>query len=276
MPIKNIGKLITDNHVNRFDVFNYCDIFISTSDKFRKVISNAFGVPIEKVLVSGQPCQDIVLSKKQIVKDKLGYRFIVTYSPTFRKTDNNFSNAQTSLPLNSQLQKYFSKDILQFFFENNILLLFKFHPMEYNSVDREYFSKFSNVCFLEENSFIKTGFGFYDYLRETDVLISDLSSIIIDYAVKLKPIIVIMDDIEEYIQKTGTVFENYLDILPGPLVGSSEMLYELLSNILIKNEFDFSYLKKFNNFANLETKVNTSMELIKKRILTSKSIYENS
>lgn len=89
------------------------------------------------------------------------------------------------------------------------------------------FQKYSNIA-LSENNFI-------DDLYESDILITDYSSVFIDYLLLEKPIIFYSPDLNKYNTKKGFNYE-YKDIIPGVLVDSWDAVIHEVK--LIENNQD--------------------------------------
>ena len=85
----------------------------------------------------------------------------------------------------------------------------------------------------------------YDFLKNCDMLISDYSSVIFDFAVSQKPIVLYAYDQEKYEQEKGTYFS--IDELPFPIVENVDsLLYEInhVREIDTKN-----FINKFCKYA---------------------------
>jgi CDP-glycerol glycerophosphotransferase len=61
-----------------------------------------------------------------------------------------------------------------------------------------------------------------------DVLVSDYSSVVFDFAVTRKPIVLFPYDLEHYEQTVRGLYFDYADWAPGPVVRSTEELAEAL------------------------------------------------
>ena len=104
-----------------------------------------------------------------------------------------------------------------------IVLLIKLHIYQVSfNID---FSKFSNIKIVTNNDFDEAGVPMYDFIGLTDALISDYSSIAVDYLVVDKPLAFALDDFEEYKQNRGFVFEDPRIYMPGHhLYGFADLL----------------------------------------------------
>ena len=71
----------------------------------------------------------------------------------------------------------------------------------------------------------------YQFLTLTDALISDYSSVAVDYMLLDKPIAYLLEDFEQYKKVRGFVFEDPLEYMPGYHIYSNEELDRFLSDI---------------------------------------------
>lgn len=129
--------------------------------------------------------------------------------PTFNEDDYN--------ELNDNLKKY------------NYKLIVKLHPSQdlskYNKL------KFSNLEILSNDDFMKKNMEIYNLLPQVDVLISDYSSLFLQFLLLDKPIMFVVPDIEEYGEKRGFVFENPLDFMPGAIIKTKDEFYSYLDKL---------------------------------------------
>ena len=86
MPFKRIGKMLEEVHSNGKK--DSADMTISTSETFQQIMAQSFGIPKEKVLITGQPVNDYFFSGRDALRD-LGidrnlFNKIVIWLPTYR------------------------------------------------------------------------------------------------------------------------------------------------------------------------------------------------
>ena len=73
----------------------------------------------------------------------------------------------------------------------------------------------SNIEIVNDATFEDDGFQTYEVMSETDGLISDYSSVAIDYLLLDKPIGYTLDDIDAYEEQRGFLVDNPKDYMPG-------------------------------------------------------------
>ena len=110
----------------------------------------------------------------------------------------------------------------------NFLLIVKPH-----SIDAKRFTNvcgFSNIRTITAAELKNADVQLYELLSETDALISDYSSAVIDYLMLQKPVVMVMSDIYEYENSRGFVFDNIKDYPPGPIIIDNESLINYFVN----------------------------------------------
>lgn len=208
------------------------DLLTVSSDKIKEQYQEAFNIDINKIKNLGIPRADIFFNtgKKEAVKNVFFKKYnnlegkkIILYAPTFRDTDKG----KFKLKLNIQLMK----DKLE---PLGYVLLLRMHP----SIKQE--------DMIIDNKF---SYNFTDYpqvsdlLIVSDILISDYSSIIFEFAIMKKPILFYSYDVEEYI-KTRGFYYNYYDFIPNKICYTTE---EIINSILNK-EWDLNKIEKFARY----------------------------
>lgn len=213
MPLKRIGYM--DNKSD-FPAFHYT---LATSDFFSDIIQRSFKVNIEKVLISDLP-RNIVL-KRRIPSKKLeriisGNKNIIVWLPTYRVSnvgDIRKDSSSTSLlgidnldldKLNRELSGA------------NIELFIKPHPMA--KFDDIKIDEFDNIDIIDEHWLAESDLTLYQLLSYSAALITDYSSVYVDYLSLNKPIIFVMTDEDEYKDHRGFSFDVKSEGLPGVVI----------------------------------------------------------
>jgi CDP-glycerol glycerophosphotransferase (TagB/SpsB family) len=75
----------------------------------------------------------------------------------------------------------------------------------------------------------------------TDILITDYSSLIFEYAILQRPMIFFAYDLDEYRSKVRGFYYDYVKFVPGPIAYTTEEIVELIN----RNEWDFEVIKEF-------------------------------
>lgn len=223
MPIKNIGYLDGKSIVSNFHYV------LSSSPFFVSIISKAFGVRKDKVLIDTLPRNKILLRKsnnKKLSKIKSKYKKIHIWLPTYRKSsvgdirnDGNSSSIFGFDGLNLELLNNALVD-------TESLLIVKPHPMALQV--KSFYEKLSNIIIINENWLYEHELTLYELLSTVDTLWTDFSSVFIDFLLVNKPIIFVIPDFNQYKNNRGFTFPLNREMLPGPVIESKEELISYL------------------------------------------------
>lgn len=226
MPLKNIGHLDNNKTV---PTSNYV---IATSKLFQKIMSQAFSVKLENVLITGQPRNDFIFTDNYSLLDvidceKNSFEKTVLWMPTYRKSivgDVRIDGELTKM--NDFLEESFLMKLNAFFAGVKTACFIKLHPMDFMEVKN--FKKYSNLFFLNNKHFEKKGIPLYAVLNNTDLLLTDFSSIYIDYLLLDKPMAFLVSDFHQYSNSRGFVFDNPKEVMPGEIITNNGELVSFL------------------------------------------------
>lgn len=200
---------------------------LTTSEFAAEIMGEAFRVPNKKRIISGYPRNyETVLNEsinfeatfesddlEQIKNVKNNKKYLFAYLPTFRDNINTkiFGTNDTNELLN----------FLDFLSSKGIVVVGKFH---FANNDKEMMEVSSHEAFINLSSNVDV----YSFIKHTDVLITDYSSIYFDYLLSEKPIIFFPYDLNYYKNKDRGLIFDYEEFTPGPKVNNIEKLKNLL------------------------------------------------
>ena len=194
--------------------FNY---FYISSDKLVQHASELYGVRKERILVNSMPCCDEFKKEKpnQIVtKPKSNLKIL--YSPTWRlKGETIF------FPFENFNLTTFN----EFLISKNIDIYLRPHP-NFNSNMDDLLT--SNIKLYSSN--IEK--DIYDTLADFDILISDYSSIALDFMMLEKTTLLIPYDLKEYERDIGFFFDYKTDA-PGLIISTLSEFEATLEKVSI-------------------------------------------
>ena len=206
------------------------DYIIIASELWKIPFSTAFGVEKEKIKILGSPRTDVFFKKDRIEKSKQEFfeknpqlkgKKIILYAPTFR--DNDIKNFKLKLDIN-----YFLKELPE-----NYILLIKLHPNISNWENKGHNDKrikdFSNHKDINQLMFI------------SDILITDYSSIALEYSLLNKPMIFYAYDYHEYKNDIRGFYYEYENFVPGEVVKNTIELIKVLK----EKNYDYKKIGKF-------------------------------
>ena len=215
---------------------NYTCI-LTTSHELIPLMARSFAVSEDKIKVWGQPRNDGLFQKNdcreilgQLFPDLPEYTKTVLYAPTFR----DYGQVQLF-----PFKDFDQKQLEAFLEEKNMLLFIRTHVAEQGSA-APYLGK--RIRFLgNEQAEDITGI-----LNIFDCLITDYSSIYIDYLLTDKPMIFLPYDRQQYLDGRGMNFD-YDDVTPGP---KPETFNDFLDALSPKEDFWKSERTRVNRLFN--------------------------
>ena len=215
------------------------DIMIVTGDLPAKGNSLFWQSDINKVQRLGYPRLDYffknndeslrTLDKAIHIND---YGLKVLWMPTFRQSINkdlsqDYIDNETGLPILNTKDSI--EEFNNYLKQNNILFILKLHHLQ--SELEVFKSNFSNILILRDEDLTKLNIQLYQFVSLTDALITDYSSISVDYLLLDRPIIYTLDDYDQYNSTRGIYPENAIDYMPGYHVYSLNELIESIDEI---------------------------------------------
>ena len=229
---KDIEQFLPKEYVrdSKYDS-SITDLILSGSDFQTQVIKKSFWYDGE-IFMKGIPRNDIFFNytRDTITNIRKSYGFednlkLVVYAPTFRK---NADVDPYKLNAPELLQSLRNKT------GDNWKLIIRLHPA---------IAGMSGIFHYDEN--VIDGSGFSDpqeILLMSDLLITDFSSMMMDFAIMKRPVLLFILDLEEYVKDAGGVRPIFYD-LPFKIGQSNEELNRIIG------EFDLnSYQERLERF----------------------------
>lgn len=193
------------------------DYLITTSENVADFYSEAFQVDKSKIRPLGLPRMDYYFKSHDNLRKEFDRRHpnakgkkIVLYAPTFRDSeyDNNVFNYLDLKDFNARLGE-------------DYILALRLHPKisDFYGGEIDSSAEFINVSDIKNEQ---------ELLFISDVLISDYSSIAIEFAALGKPVILFAYDMDTYVTKDRGFYFDLNEMAPGVIVRSSEELIETI------------------------------------------------
>ncbi len=236
---------------------NYFDKALVAGPIFLKTKAEYWMTPEKKLIAKGYPRYDWLL-KCNPIAEKLVHQLkescnkIVLWMPTFRNDKNgkyNESGSISEFPLIKDSVDWINVDNVCK--KYNILLLVKLHMFQKDyDVD---FSNFSNIKLIDNNFFEKNNIQMYEFIALTDALLTDYSSVGVDYLVVDKPIGFTLDDFGQYCKTRGFVFDDPREYMPGHHIYTVEQLKDFLCDVANEKDLFKNMRHKMKNVAIFES-----------------------
>lgn len=216
--VKKFGNCLP----REYKIQNY-DYVIANSEYWVKPFSEAFGVTESQVKVLGMPRVDKLYD--ETYKEKMKVQFlqkypqckdkkIILYAPTFR---GNIYKGFSTMDLDGEA-------LVEAMGEEYILL-YKYHPLLAETKIPEH-----KQCINVSKE------SLYEVFVVSEMLISDYSSIVFDYAILGKRMLFFVPDLEEYKGNVG----HFLDYqtMPGPICRTTEAIIHGVRELEYSGEYE--------------------------------------
>ena len=258
-PLKNIGflekNISTLKKVYYILIKNNFSYVLSTSHDFDKIMSEFLNIPLKRIFTNGQPRLDSIFEKKEDILKKVfnieKNMKNILYAPTWRQ------DSDTKL---FPFSDFDEKEMEEYLKNNRINIFLRVHPDFETEID-EKLLKIKGIYVLNS----KVVKDISEYLSCFDLLITDYSSIFIDYLLLDKPVLFLPYDFEDYNKKIGFTVD-YMSHTPGSKTYSFKGFKNEIIELLNNEEYFYSDRIKDKVFYNLYTD-NKNCERISKFIL---------
>lgn len=187
-----------------------------SGEYIRSIYADAFNIDINKVKALGCPRTDDFFNKSLIVEKKKKIyeaypeftdKSIIIYAPTFRDINSNRKEFHPELDFDRLSEELLPEQIF----------VICPHPIMQNAiVDKEY----DNIRVIRD-------FSTNDLMFVSDLLITDYSSVIFEYALLQKPIAFFCYDLSTY---NRGFYLNYPEDLPGDVYETQDALTKYLTD----------------------------------------------
>ena len=174
---------------------------LATSEFMSHLVAKSMGTSVKRTVICGQPYTDALFKEpvKVSIIDK--NQFNILYAPTWRQ------HADVKLFPFEDFNKVELEDFLE---KNNIHIFVRFHPAYEESIPADIL-EMKNISLFSAKEYAEV----MDYINNFDALITDYSSIYIDYMPLERPLLFLPYDLEEEEKATGFVMD-YMENTPGP------------------------------------------------------------
>ncbi len=209
-----------------------------TSELYADIHSKVFGLRPDQLLVTGSAKGDWLFQKPAVPLElRLGYPLAKQYIywlPTYRmaaetlvQTNGYEVNPETGFPIVDTMDKM--RQLNELLSRNGQVLVIKLHP--YQNLDKIQKLDFSNIVLLDNARLFAEDIQINQLLGGADALISDYSSVAVDYLALDRPMAFMLEDVKAYEESRGFVFDNVREWLPGQELYSFEEVCTFVSTL---------------------------------------------
>ncbi len=224
IPIKNASK------ANLSNAFDY---ILCSSNNTKEWFNKFCGVDKAQDIVLGSPRNDLLFEKNDSLRKLLkgqSYSKVILCMPTYKQA-KCWTDSEKIIPY--YIQGIYTKDelnSLNTYLQNlNIMLIVKIHHLQ----DTKFLSEvnLSNIMYVKDEQLLNLDIQLYQFLGQADALLTDYSSVYLDYILLDRPIGFLLEDIEDYLKGRGFLFDNYMDFMPGEKMYTFEDLLAFISHV---------------------------------------------
>lgn len=229
MPLKDVSNYM--RNVGNFD-------YISIGSSYYREYYSKIGFNKDKMLAFGLCRNDqLIVSNNDIHKLLYGkkYNKLILWMPTYRQ-HATFSKA-CNIPLSDNNHTglpvlYTDQDLIEI---NKILQLFDIclviKPHQSQDLSKINVSELSNIVFITTELLEEMQIQLYNIISGTDALITDYSSIYVDYLLLNRPIGITIDDYETYNANVGFVMKDFNAEVDGFKIESKEQFEAFIRGV---------------------------------------------
>ena len=215
------------------------DYLISQNAYSSEIFKRAFAFN-EEMLEIGYPRNDILINNNNTedinkIKDKLNIpkdKKIILYAPTWR--DNEYyDKGEYKFATEMDFDKMYEE------LKDDYTLIVKFHYLVKENINWDKYNNFVIQCDAD--------WDIQELYLISDIMITDYSSVMFDYALLKRPMIFYAYDLENYKNNLRDFYFDMVADVPGPIIEDSQDLVYYLKDLDL-NKYNEEYSKKYKKF----------------------------
>jgi CDP-glycerol glycerophosphotransferase len=214
MPIK---RLEAGSAVGR----NQTSITVATAPIHAGHLAETWDLSPDQVAITGLPRNDVLVReagapRPEALEAVAGDRPLVAWLPTFRTNAADGAAGVDGVDSGtvSQFGGATPEVANELMARLGLHAIIKPHPLAPPPAR----ASFSNLEVWSDADLARAGLTLYRLLAHADILITDHSSVWVDYLLVQRPMVFAVSDLAEYGESRGFYFPSVPDLLPGPLV----------------------------------------------------------
>lgn len=236
LSLKGIGatqKNAFPSHLQDLESFGRrTTLCIASSDLSRDLVAASRMIDPRKIEVTGYPRNDWLFSAssrknlEQAACLSLHNRTALLYAPTYR--DQPRGKDQREPAMNRILRELLTPELRSALQERNAVLVVKLHPYDEGRLPLLDYAFQPPFHLLTGQDLAHAGLDLYEVLGGVDILITDYSSIAMDFLLLNRPIIFYVPDAEDFTKARGMKLEPIDFWMPGPKAMDAAQLISAL------------------------------------------------
>lgn len=217
----------------------YYDYLMVTGKKYIDIFRDVLKDPDGNILDLGYPRNEFFTSSRSRAADVMkeikaaaGAERSIIWMPTFRKSTVSRLDADTGVGDTGLPVIYNEEDLLRAdkcCRDAKVLLIIKRHLLQSTYVVPD--EGFTNILFIDEKYLRDRDADSYELMAKTDALLTDYSSVAIDYMLLDKPMGYTLDDFSQYEDARGWSFDNVKEYMPGHHIYNMDDLEKFIKDV---------------------------------------------
>ena len=208
---------------------------LATSDFMSHLVAKSMGTSLRRTVICGQPYTDALFEEPVKVPVINPDQFNVLYAPTWRQHSDVILFPFTDFDKNK---------LGEFLSQNNIHIFIRFHPAYEEAIPQDILT-IQNVSLFSARQYTEV----MDYINCFNALITDYSSIYLDYMPLERPILFLPYDLEEELKTSGFVMD-YMENTPGLKPATQDDFFKALLEAKNNKEHFLPELQRLNQKLN--------------------------
>lgn len=221
--------------------FDWCT---TTGPKYAKELTTHYLCSEDKLLPLGYARNDWFRTNRtraaeyaEQLKEGAHADRLIIWMPTFRRSrvariSTETSVGDTGLPLIDTAADLAGLD--SYCREKGVVLAVKSHVLEADSED--IYRGLTNIIHIDNSILKAENVNLYELLAKTDALLTDYSSVAIDYLLLDKPMGFMLSDFDEYDKVRGWCYDNVRDYMPGHHIYEYADLERFIADVASGND----------------------------------------
>jgi CDP-glycerol glycerophosphotransferase (TagB/SpsB family) len=215
MPIKKIWRGVPGSELP------LSTFLVSTSAFFSDVLMKASGFGPERLLATGLPRNDFLTTVRAksvdiVARLRGDADRLIFFLPTYRNSVRGFKTRDgTETNSTLGLSAADARQLHDWLQKNRCKLIVKPHPMSINA--GKAFGDDAQWAMIDERALFDLGLGLYELLAQADLLVTDVSSVYVDFLITQRPQILYFPDMRRYEETRGLLLSPLKDFAPGPI-----------------------------------------------------------
>ena len=199
------------------------DFVVSSSEREARIKVEEWGIPAEKILLTGLPRFDRLQELKEKVRPS-GDRIL--YMPTWRDWDTHVVSLRNTALLGQMRSFLVDSGLSRFLREKDIVLQLSVHQRM-----REFFEDFAREFSLENIEVLDQDIDLQETILRSSLLVTDYSSVCWDFLFLGKPVLFFQFDLENYLELTGAYLDLRKDLF-GPVARNAEEAFSWVRRLV--------------------------------------------